>query len=211
MLNVHGKTLCQPRQNHLDQQQTPNLTIRETNPDYDQNPPKAPLSRSDLVLDSGADITARDEEGGTPLHLAARRASAETVNALIDRGADPNVGSEGGWTPLQQAARWGSAETVNALIDRGVDPNVGSDWVWGLVALANFYDIAVNPLLYPAATINALADRGVDLTALTKGPLHLAAAHGNAETVNALIDRGADMTARDLHGKTPFDYIVFRV
>ena len=33
VLNVHGKTLCQPRQNHLDQQQTPNLTIRETNPD----------------------------------------------------------------------------------------------------------------------------------------------------------------------------------
>ena len=32
LLNVHREVLCQPRQNHLDRQQTPNIKIRKTNP-----------------------------------------------------------------------------------------------------------------------------------------------------------------------------------
>jgi hypothetical protein len=50
LLNVHGKTLCQSRQNHLDQQHTPNTSNRETNPTSAQRLKQAPLSRSDLVL-----------------------------------------------------------------------------------------------------------------------------------------------------------------
>lgn len=37
-------------ENHLDRQQTPNITICETYPNPAQSPKKAPLSRSDLVL-----------------------------------------------------------------------------------------------------------------------------------------------------------------
>jgi hypothetical protein len=51
LLNVHGKTLCQSRQNHLDQQHTPNFTKRETYSYSTLHPQQAPLSRSDLVLE----------------------------------------------------------------------------------------------------------------------------------------------------------------
>jgi hypothetical protein len=51
VLNVHGKTLCQPRQNYLEQQQTPDLKNRATNLYPAQHPQQAPLSRSDLVLE----------------------------------------------------------------------------------------------------------------------------------------------------------------
>jgi hypothetical protein len=40
-LNVHGKPLCQSRQNHLNQQDTPNFTKRETNPGSAQHPKQA--------------------------------------------------------------------------------------------------------------------------------------------------------------------------
>jgi hypothetical protein len=42
LLNVHGKTLCQSRQNHLDQQHTPNTSNRETNPTSAQRLKQAP-------------------------------------------------------------------------------------------------------------------------------------------------------------------------
>jgi len=50
LLNVHQNVLCQSRQNHLDQQHTPNTKTRATNSYAAQHPPQAPLSRSDLVL-----------------------------------------------------------------------------------------------------------------------------------------------------------------
>jgi hypothetical protein len=49
LLNVHRNVLCQSRQNHLDQQHTPNTKTRATNSYAAQHPPQAPLSRSDLV------------------------------------------------------------------------------------------------------------------------------------------------------------------
>ncbi len=72
------------------------------------------------LLDRGADIAARDEDGGTPLHFAAR-GNAATVNALLDRGADIAARDERGGTPLHWAAKQDTTETVNALLDRGAD------------------------------------------------------------------------------------------
>ena len=42
-------------------------------------------------LDAGADVTARDQYGSTPLHEAAGHGSAEGIQALLDAGADPKV------------------------------------------------------------------------------------------------------------------------
>jgi len=42
-------------------------------------------------LDAGAEVTARDQYGSTPLHEAAGHGSAEGIQALLDAGADPKV------------------------------------------------------------------------------------------------------------------------
>ena len=42
-------------------------------------------------LGAGAEVTARDQYGSTPLHETAGYRSAEGIRALLDAGADPKV------------------------------------------------------------------------------------------------------------------------
>ncbi|KAH6605501.1 ankyrin [Trichoderma cornu-damae] len=84
-----------------------------------------------FLLDHGADVHARADGGCMPLHLAARYASAATVEMLIDRGkADPNCQTTDGRTALHYAARSaedGDAErreVIRALRDLGANPTL---------------------------------------------------------------------------------------
>ena len=73
-----------------------------------------------VLIDSGADVKAKDKHGDTPLHHAASRNAAEVAKLLIDNGADVNAKIEGGNTPLHGAA---GKEVAKLLIDNGADVN----------------------------------------------------------------------------------------
>jgi hypothetical protein len=70
-----------------------------------------------LLLDQGAAVDARDEEGRTPLMLAVARGRLEVVRLLLARGADPNAADNSGRTPLQQA-RAGNLREVAVLLEQ---------------------------------------------------------------------------------------------
>ena len=57
-----------------------------------------------LLLDNGADIDARNEDGSAPLHGAAFMGRAETAVLLLDRGADANARNHKGESPLDSSA-----------------------------------------------------------------------------------------------------------
>ena len=89
-------------------------------------------SRAKTALRNGADVAARDEDGSTPLHVAARVSAADhradpmaTVAALIEAGADPGARTRAGATPLHAvaAARHDNSEVVEALLEAGADPS----------------------------------------------------------------------------------------
>lgn len=72
-------------------------------------------------LEAGANVNVKNNEGCTPLHLAASYGHPDTCEALINAGADVNTGNDWKETPLLWAARAGHLETCKLLIDAGAD------------------------------------------------------------------------------------------
>ena len=62
-----------------------------------------------LLVRAGADATARNRYGITPLYLAAVNGSADMIRMLLDAGADPNGVAPTGETALMTASRTGDA------------------------------------------------------------------------------------------------------
>ena len=75
-------------------------------------------------LDSGTDVNAKDETGGTPLDEAAGWGRKDMVELLIAKGADVNAKfDDDGSTPLHLSAWRGHFETAELLIAAGSEVN----------------------------------------------------------------------------------------
>ena len=62
------------------------------------------------------DVNARDEEGLTPLHRAARDGRKAVAELLIAKGANVNAANENGETPLHLAAQMAHEAVAELLI-----------------------------------------------------------------------------------------------
>lgn len=79
-----------------------------------------------LLLEHGANVDARNDEGITPLHLAAY---SEMVDLLTEYGAELNARSNEGETPLHiQVSEVDSFDTVQRLLELGADVNLKNDF-----------------------------------------------------------------------------------
>jgi ankyrin repeat protein len=151
------------------------------------------------LLDSGAKVDARGDDGTTPLHWATRADSFDTVKLLLEAGADASAADIYGVTPLYLAAENGSAPIIGALLDAGADPNTAAPT--GLTVLMT---AALNGR---TDAIALLLDRGAVLDArdpeYEQTPLMIAVREGNSDAVALLIERGADVNAHTRIGETP--------
>jgi len=87
----------------------------------------------EALLDGGAEIEARNEDGSSPLTWAAAYAQTDVFNLLIDKGAKIDVRDKRGDTPLMAAACQCALATMNSaydviktLLDHGANVNTKS-------------------------------------------------------------------------------------
>ncbi|KAL2785836.1 ankyrin repeat-containing domain protein [Aspergillus keveii] len=78
-----------------------------------------------ILLDSGADPNATEDEAWTSLHFAVQKGNVRILKLLVERGADIEVGNLNGDTPLMMAVRLGRREVARALLECGCNPDLG--------------------------------------------------------------------------------------
>ena len=122
-----------------------------------------------------AAVSVTDDDGATPLALAAARGSENTVALLIERGASPLVADKSGVLPIHHAASEGHPAVIRAL----------STWSGG--ADGGSSDVR--------AMLDAQSGSGA--------PLHWAAGSRKSPCVATLIECGADVDAKNGSGLTP--------
>ncbi len=75
-----------------------------------------------LLLEKGADVNSRDQDGGTPLHAAAFLGRVDTVKILIKHGADTTAQNKEGDTPMDAAKLdWGITQFLIGILRIEVD------------------------------------------------------------------------------------------
>lgn len=144
------------------------------------------------LIDRGADVNERSNDGATALHWAAQRGDRALVEALIEHSADAAVENDYGVTPISAAAVEADYGIIEALLDAGADvdsPNAEGQTVLMVVARTGRAD-----------TAGLLLERGADVNATEQwggqSALMWAAAQEQPEMIRVLLENGAEVDAR---------------
>jgi ankyrin repeat protein len=160
-------------------------------------------SRLLVLLNAGANVNVRGDNGDTPLLLAAAYGHADTVEALLALGADINAKNDTGNTALIEAVASARLEIVKILIENKADVKARN------VAGSSAVDVArekarpdIRQLLTKRAYAKSLRYFNSPAAIASIVALHEAALEGNTQRITSLLAQGSDLNARDANGRT---------
>lgn len=167
----------------------------------------------------GANLSACNCDGRTPLHFAALVNNPEMIRCLLITGVDPNVQDLKGLTPLDEAIKNGNLPITQMLVKCGSQVSkiqlgerlceVAGDNA-KLNTLKAFQIAGVDLSIEDSSgrtgeNYDFLIDNNVTVKLFLILALHLAALHNNEETLNFLLDHN-NKVKNDAMGMSPLDY-----
>lgn len=223
-----------------------NLNLRDVENIYDRRRPKRKNFNDDVnniysntllrlgdsedldditkLLNSGANVNARNSNGETPLMLAIVEGHLDSVKLFFEHGAYVNDSADDGTTPLMLAAYCGHVEILKFLIQEGaaLDASLNGSDTALYFAINNGSDEAAVELIINGTEVNTifrssgwppllsviqnnkvdivewLLEAGADYTVKigTTTALGLAAKYGFVDILDILINRGVDINER---------------
>ncbi|OXB54970.1 hypothetical protein ASZ78_012746 [Callipepla squamata] len=156
----------------------------------------------EVLVQSLLDLDVRNNNGRTPLDLAAFKGHVECVDVLINQGASILVKDYVvKRTPIHAAATNGHSECLRLLIgnaepQNAVDIQDGNGQTPLMLSVLNGHTDCVYSLLNKGANVDAKDKWG-------RTALHRGAVTGHEECVEALLQHGAKSLLRDCRGRTP--------
>ena len=146
-------------------------------------------------------LNAPNNDGQTPLHVAAKNGHKEIVGLLLEKGAEVNARDRFQGTPLHWAVFYGHKEVAELLLVKGAAVNTKERKGWTplhYAAWKGYKDLA-ELLIANDADVNAQQEEGMT-------PLHEAALSGKKDMAKLLARKGAKSELKDNKGYTPYQY-----
>ncbi|GMF27273.1 unnamed protein product [Phytophthora lilii] len=182
------------------------------------------------VFANGADIKQRDEDGNTPLLLAANEGHLEIaiVRVLLDAGVAVDLADQDQWTPLYYAPRGGYVDAVRFLLKHGAGVNAQDEAGHAPLGAAVIRgELAVVRVLLNSGAAVDLGDRdqwtplrlfmlvtNARVDAKDKdgwSPMLSAAFYGQCDVAKLLLDHGANIDPiSHLNQETPLAFAAER-
>ncbi|MCL2645985.1 MAG: ankyrin repeat domain-containing protein [Phycisphaerales bacterium] len=162
-----------------------------------------------LLGDNPDRARTRNDNGQTPVHVAAEYGAIKALRALGKAGADFSVLDNGKQTPLTIAVSLNYAQTVKTLVELGADVNQLGFGSTTSGALRTPVSIAAR--MGAADVMKILLDAKADVSkpdADGSSPLTAAAANQQWEAMNVLLDHAANPDVKDPNGNTALIYAV---
>ena len=148
-----------------------------------------------LLLEKGAEVSAKANDGRTALMFAARSGRLEAAGLLLDKGADAHGGNRG-VTVLGMACVSGNSRLVELLKASGAK-EVGPRYQ----DMAVFSAVSTNDM----KLLQNVLEEGADVNMRDHDgstPLMFASMLNSVEIVKLLLERGADVNLKDSGGRT---------
>jgi len=139
-----------------------------------------------MLLEKGADVNAKNNDGRTALILASENGRTEIVAMLLEKGADVSAKGDYGYTALIWASLMGRTDIVEMLLEKGADVNAKNNGGRTALHWASHGG--------PTEIVAKLLDAGADMNAKTTWgmtALMKASDYENTEIVKLLIIKGA--------------------
>lgn len=157
-----------------------------------------------LILKPGTNTEPKDNDGRTPLSLAAEAGHEGVVRLLLEKGADiESMDNEYGQMPLIWAAGRGHAGIVQLLLENGADVE-SRDNKYGRTSLSWVAQVGNEGVL------QVLLENGANIEFKDKEygrtPLSWAAEGGHEGVVQLLLEKEAEIESKNEDDRTPLSW-----